>query len=105
MIFPAHAFGFVAFGIVMCLFSTELMYAFEYNLFRCLDVFKISLIPSSFQRASSIIIGIFNFAFGIIAALFMVLTSEYKQNLLYLMFVTPTPEKKEKSYIGSTFLM
>lgn len=83
----AHAFGFVAFGISICLCIAEMLYMIEHSFFRCLELFRWSLTPPSFDDLTSLTLGVFNFASGAIGALILVLSGQYTTNLLYLIYV------------------
>lgn len=83
----AHAFGFVAFGISICLCIAEMLYMIEHSFFRCLELFRWSLTAPSFDDLTALTLGVFNFACGAIGALILLLSGQYTTNLLYLIYV------------------
>ena len=75
-IFPtAHSFGFVAFGIVICLCSTQMLYMVEHNVFYCLNLLNWSVASSKHANDTiSLSIGALNFVFGVITSLVLLFT-------------------------------
>ena len=74
--FPtAHSFGFVAFGIVICLCSTQMLYMVEHNVFYCLNLLNWSVASSKHANDTiSLSIGALNFVFGVITSLVLLFT-------------------------------
>ena len=69
----------MAFGIVICLFHAQMLYMVEHNVFYCLNLMNWSITTSpEMNDIISMSIGALNFVFGVITALVLLFTDEYR---------------------------